>query len=104
MLLVALGVILPNVALACMPQNPYFYMVRGAYLLAFLGLVIALTLELFRYLVQTVSTRVLLRRGALLFVFLTLMLFLIGGVYNALEQSWQVEQYPVPAGGSGQRC
>jgi len=87
-----------------MPQNPYFYMVKGAFLLALLGFVLAIVLELFRYAVETAPARQILRRGALLFVLLSIVMLLVGCAYTALEQAWQTDYGTLPAGGTGQRC
>ena len=87
-----------------MPQNPYFYLVKGAYLFALLGIVLALVLELFRYAVQTVQSRRWLRRIALGCAIFSVVMLTLACVYQVFEQRWQAEFGVPTVGGSGQRC
>lgn len=102
--LIALAALFPNAALACMPANPYFYLVKGAYLLVSLGVVLAIVFELFRYAVETVRARQILRRGALVALLFAIVMLLVACAYSALETSWETDYGTVPAGASGQRC
>lgn len=102
--LVTFSALFPSVALACMPQNPYFYLVRGAYLLVSLGVVLALVFELFRYAVETPQARQILRRGALVALLFAIVMAVVAFAYGALETAWETDYGTVPAGVSGQRC
>lgn len=98
-------VTVPLGALAtCYPQNPYFYLSRGAYLLVFLTIAFAIMLELFRYAVRTEVARKRLRRFATSFIVIALVSVLIACAYGVLEQSWQ-SMYGTPRlNASGQQC
>lgn len=88
----------------CFPQNPYFYLSRGAYLFVFLTIAFAIMLELFRYAVTTDMVRKRLRRGALGFVITALVMLLVACAYGALEQSWQSVYGTPRLNASGQQC
>lgn len=102
--LTALALLFPGIASACMPQNPYFYLVKGAYLFALLGIVFALVLELFRYAVETKGARWWLRRVALGFAVFAVIMLTLGCVYQVFERQWQAEFGSPKVGVSGQRC
>ncbi|MFA9262422.1 MAG: hypothetical protein ACEQSB_03665 [Undibacterium sp.] len=102
--LFALALFFPSVARACMPQNPYFYLVKGAYLFALLGLVLALVFELFRYAVETRAARWWLRRCGLGFAVFAVIMLILGCAYQVLDRQWQAEFGTPSAGASGQRC
>ena len=96
---------IPGMALAtCFPQNPYFYLSRGAYSLVFLTIAFAITLELFRYAVRTEVARKRLRRGVLGFIITALVILLVACAYGALEQSWQAVYGAPRLDASGQHC
>lgn len=102
--LVTFSALFPSVALACMPTNPYFYLVRGAYLLVSLGIVLAIVFELFRYAVETVRARQILRRGALVALLFAIVMVLVAFAYGILETKWKAEfGTPIP-GGPRQLC
>lgn len=97
-------VLTPAFALACTPWSPYDYPIRGAYLVVYLGAVMALSLELFRILVTSEAVRHRLRLAAYTFALIFLVAVIFGCVLRALEHNWRQSLPVLPVGASVERC